>query len=253
MADDTDLAAIRDWVAAGGKIGVDKEGNPVLPSGVLADEGLTQTTPATPAASAAQTADMADMTPQQADQARLARDEARAAQRKAPKPAPQAKKQEKGAGFGLLGRLSDALATWAANMPTPGGNLALLLILLFFAFAIIPVNAGKTRLQLIWLVLTGGADLPGQGAASGPTAQQASSALQAGATGGALAGTGLGTVIGGGLVGGLIPTLTGSGGGPGGPNAAGYIPPSQQSGAGSQPGLASGQIGGYSGLLESPR
>src|SRR5690348_12826556 len=51
MADDTDLAAIRDWVAQGGKIGVDKEGNPVLPTGVLPAAGDDdEPTPAAPAA-----------------------------------------------------------------------------------------------------------------------------------------------------------------------------------------------------------
>lgn len=240
MADDTDLAAIRDWVAQGGKIGVDKEGNPVLPSGVLPDDAPT-TAPATPAAPAASTADEPE-TVRQATQPKA---------QPAPKAQPQPKPPKQRTREPWYERLSDWIGERAANAPTPGGNLALLLLLLFFAFAIIPVNAGKTRLQLIWLVLTGGADLPGQGAASGPTASQSASALQAGATGGVLAGTGVGTTIGAGLTGGLIPAL--SGGGPGGPNAAGYIPPSQQSGAGSIGGLASGQIGGYGGLLESPR
>lgn len=222
MADDADLAAIRDWVAQGGKIGVDKEGNPVLPSGVLADDApATPTTPATPAAPAAPAPDETPTQPAQPRQAKQPPTPKAPAQPKPPKQRTREPWYE---------RLSDAVGSWAANAPTPGGNLALVLLLLFFAFAIIPVNAGKTRLQLIWLVLTGGANLPGEGAASGPTAPQASSALQAGATGGLLGGTGLGTAIGAVLTGGLIPTL--SGGGPGGPNAAGYIPPSQQSGAG---------------------
>jgi len=224
MADDADLAAIRDWVAQGGKITVDKEGNPVLPTGVLpsasssaaADDEPT-TTPAAPAASTPATPATTPTQPAQAKEPKQAPAQ--------PKP-PKQPKQRTGAPW--YERLSDWIGERAANAPTPGGNLALLLLLLFFAFAIIPVNAGKTRLQLIWLVLTGGADLPGQEPATGPTRGQ--SALQAGATGGVLGGTGLGTTIGGGLIGGLIPTL--SGGGPGGPNAAGYIPPSQQSGAG---------------------
>ena len=232
MADDADLAAIRDWVAQGGKITVDKEGNPVLPTGVLpsgaADDEPT-TTPAAPAASTPATPATTPTQPAQAKEPKQAPAQ--------PKP-PKQPKQRTGAPW--YERLSDWIGERAANAPTPGGNLALLLLLLFFAFAIIPVNAGKTRLQLIWLVLTGGADLPGQEPATGPTRSQ--SALQAGATGGVLGGTGLGTAIGGGLIGGLIPTL--SGGGPGGPNAAGYIPPSQQSGAGA--GLSMS-------LLEPPR
>jgi len=240
MADDADLAAIRDWVAQGGKITVDKEGNPVLPTGVLPSgaAGDEPTTTPTPAAPAAPTPPPTPTQPTQPTQP--AQPKAPKAPKQAKQPTPTAPKQRTGAPW--YERLSDWIGERAANAPTPGGNLALLLLLLFFAFAIIPVNAGKTRLQLIWLVLTGGADLPGQGAASGPTASQSASALQAGATGGALAGTGLGTAIGGGLIGGLIPTL--SGGGPGGPNAAGYIPPSQQSGAGA--GLSMS-------LLEPPR
>ena len=235
MADDTDLAAIRDWVAQGGKITVDKEGNPVLPPGVLpspANVTAVDDAPTTPI-SAAPAAPTQPAPPAPSNQAK---------QQPTPKASTQPKPPKQRTREPWYARLSDWIGERAANAPTPGGNLALLLLLLFFAFAIIPVNAGKTRLQLIWLVLTGGADLPGQGAASGPTAQQASSALQAGATGGVLAGTGLGTAIGAGLTGGLIPAL--SGGGPGGPNAAGYIPPAQQSGAGA--GLGAG-------LLEPPR
>lgn len=227
MADDTDLAAIRDWVAQGGKITVDKEGNPVLPSGVLADDDApTQPIPAAPAAPAPAEPETVKppAAPKQAQQA-------------APKQPAQTKPKPRSRDP-WYERLSDWVGERAASAPTPGGNLALLLILLFFAFAIIPVNAGKTRLQLIWLVLTGGADLPGQGAASGPTATQQVE-LQAILSG---VGTGIGATLGVPQLGALIGQ---SGGGPGGPNAAGYIPPSQQSGAGA--------IGGYGGLLESPR
>lgn len=246
MADDADLAAIRAWVAQGGKITVDKEGNPVLPSGVLpsgaasdvrsGDDAPTSTTPppsAAPAAPTSQVTPTPPATPKQTKQPKTP---------PAPKAPAQPKPQRTHAPW--YERLSDWIGERAANAPTPGGNLALILLLLFFAFAIIPVNAGKTRLQLIWLVLTGGADLPGQGAASGPTQQATEQAI----AGGVL--TGVGTSLGAGLgvpqLGPILGTLSGGGpGNPGQPTAAGYIPPSQQSGAGGG--------GGYGGLLESPR
>lgn len=230
MADEADLSAIRAWVAQGGQFQTDKEGNVVVPDAALAD--ATPEQPATPASPAPTT----PATP--APQAPTA----------TPKQPPAAPKKPAGKpSKTFVGRVSDGLASWAENIPTPGGNLALVLMLLFFAFAIIPVNAGKTRLQLIWLVLTGNADLPGAGQASGPTAaQQVGSAIGTGAAAvGSQLPTGIGTAIGvatgnpalGGALGGAL-----SGGGPGGPNAAGYIPPQQHSGAGP-----------LSGMLEPPR
>lgn len=46
--------------------------------------------------------------------------------------------------------------TWFSSLPTPGGILLLVLVLMFFLFAVTPVNkAGDTRLKLLWLTLTG--------------------------------------------------------------------------------------------------
>lgn len=42
----------------------------------------------------------------------------------------------------------------------PGSVLPLVFVLLFFIFAIVPVNGGATRFELIWRALTGGAALP---------------------------------------------------------------------------------------------
>jgi hypothetical protein len=45
---------------------------------------------------------------------------------------------------------------WLGKQPTPGGVATVFIVLLFFLFAVIPVNAnGDTRLKLIWLTLTG--------------------------------------------------------------------------------------------------
>lgn len=224
MADDADLDAIRAWVASGGQMGVDREGNPVVPESVITPQP-TQPTPSTPAAPAAPSP-AAPETPgeRSADQAQANRAARREEQRRQPRKQPAKNGPLKG------------LMNWAANVPTPGGNLALVLILLFFAFAIIPVNSGQTRLQLIWDVLTGNADLPGAGAASGPTASGVASTIGTGAqsvvsgVGGVFStiGTGAQGVLSG--IGGS--GIGGSGGGPGGPNAAGYIPPQQRSGAG---------------------
>lgn len=225
MADEADLDAIRQFVASGGQIGVDKEGNPVVPESALTPS-LDQPTPAAPAApTPGQTA--AEQRAAQREADRQADRQARAqekAQTQAQRRAKEAHERNP------LVRFSNAVGEWAANVPTPGGNLALVLLLLFFAFAIIPVNSGQTRLQLIWDVLTGNADLPGAGQASGPDV-----AAQAGAVASTI-GTGAQGVAS--AVGGVFSTIgTGahavvSGGGPGGPNAAGFIPPQQQSGAG---------------------
>lgn len=46
--------------------------------------------------------------------------------------------------------------TWFSRVQTPGGILTMVLILLFFLFAVTPVNkSGDTRLKLLWLTLTG--------------------------------------------------------------------------------------------------
>jgi hypothetical protein len=47
-------------------------------------------------------------------------------------------------------------ADWASGLATPGGVGMLVFVLIFFIWVIVPVGAnGKTRLQLLWGVLTG--------------------------------------------------------------------------------------------------
>lgn len=48
----------------------------------------------------------------------------------------------------------------AGNVPTPGGVFPLFLTAVLLASAVVPVNAGLTRLQLMWLTLLGQTDLP---------------------------------------------------------------------------------------------
>jgi len=54
---------------------------------------------------------------------------------------------------------SDAVApavAWLANAPTPGGMATIVLVLVFFLLAVIPVDkSGNTRLKLLWLTITG--------------------------------------------------------------------------------------------------
>lgn len=127
------------------------------------------------------------------------------------------------------------------DAPRPGGLGGLVALLVVFALVIIPVNSGRTRLQLIWLSLTGQASLPTDGTPDGSSnagglslpnpASVASGALSA--AGGALGtigsdvgnglgalGNGLGTAFGalGSDLHGILPSLPGSGGGPGGPD-----------------------------------
>jgi hypothetical protein len=50
---------------------------------------------------------------------------------------------------------------WLANLPTPGGIVLMISVLLFFLFAFVPMGPnGETRLYLIWRGLTGGAKVP---------------------------------------------------------------------------------------------
>lgn len=228
MADEADLSAIRAWVASGGQMGVDREGNPVVP-----ESAINPPTPAAPSgAQAQQPAEPETPGERAADEAEQDRAEQRAEQRQ--RPPKQAAKR---------GPLK-GLMNWAANVPTPGGNLALVLILIFFAFAIIPVNAGRTRLQLIWDVLTGNAELPGTGQASGAT-----SASGVGDAIGTGIGIGIGSVIG---AGGLSANTSGNASG----NASGLINPQQQSGAGPTPVYDAPGLGNSLNplaLLEAPR
>lgn len=46
-------------------------------------------------------------------------------------------------------------ADWASSLRTPGGIGVLLMVLFFFIWVIVPVSNGKTRMQLLWGVLTG--------------------------------------------------------------------------------------------------
>ena len=205
MADDADLAAIRAFVASGGQFQTDKDGNIVAPI----DPATPQAATATPAAPAADS--RANETP--AEVAEDNREQAEADNRRRQPQRPARKPVSKGPLKGLV--------NWANNVPTPGGNLALVLILLFFAFAIIPVNSGRTRLQLIWDVLTGNAELPGSGAAGG-VAGISPPVAQAGV--GAAIGTAIGTATGGAFLPGLglnynlpgtSPAATATGAGPG--------------------------------------
>jgi hypothetical protein len=79
----------------------------------------------------------------------------------------QQEKQEKtanliGKGLHVAGigpnRAADTVERWRdrlANLPTPGGSGAMLLLLLAFIAFIIPVSASYTRAQLLWLTLLG--------------------------------------------------------------------------------------------------
>lgn len=54
------------------------------------------------------------------------------------------------------GGLARRTSNWLSSAPTPGGIGMLVLALLFFLWAIIPVNsAGDTRLKLLWYTLIG--------------------------------------------------------------------------------------------------
>lgn len=62
-----------------------------------------------------------------------------------------------------------------ANLPTPGGAGAMLLILLAMIFFIIPVSAGYTRAQLLWLTFLGKTTLPSTATPAGATPASGSS------------------------------------------------------------------------------
>jgi hypothetical protein len=74
-------------------------------------------------------------------------------------------------GFYASGILPNAAAdrverarNWLANLPTPGGNGALLLVLLGLVAFIVPVSGAYTRAQLFWLSLLGRTSLTDTGA-----------------------------------------------------------------------------------------
>lgn len=60
---------------------------------------------------------------------------------------------------GIQDKVSQA-ADRASGLSTPGGVGILIFVLMFFIWAIIPVSNGKTRLQLLWAVLTNQAYFP---------------------------------------------------------------------------------------------
>jgi len=51
--------------------------------------------------------------------------------------------------------IGDRINTWADSVATPGGIGLLLLLIFLLLWAVVPVNGGKTRLQLLWLTFTG--------------------------------------------------------------------------------------------------
>lgn len=82
----------------------------------------------------------------------------------------QAKQQQKNASLispppfvaDTVGNLQDktqALADRASGFQTPGGIGLLIGVLLFFIWVIVPVSGGKTRMQLLWGILTGQVEL----------------------------------------------------------------------------------------------
>jgi hypothetical protein len=76
--------------------------------------------------------------------------------------------------------VADATVTTAAKLPTPGGIGLVLLCLLFFIFAVVPVNNGLTRAQLMYLSLTGKTSLPrGSSGSFGPSTAPTSFATPA--------------------------------------------------------------------------
>jgi len=59
-----------------------------------------------------------------------------------------------------VGNRFDELNGLADRFATPGGVMPLILALLVMTSAIVPVNNGKTRLELLWLTITGKTRLP---------------------------------------------------------------------------------------------
>ena len=121
--------------------------------------------PAAPAAPAAPPA-TPGLTPGQ--QATQARQQAADARRQAEEGRQQQRKQiqanQQGADLATkagqavnhaIGGTLDPAKRWIEGLPTPGGIGLMLLVLVFFIFAIIPVNHKRTRFQLIYLTLTG--------------------------------------------------------------------------------------------------
>lgn len=136
MASESDLATLRAFIAAGNDGG-----------GGVPDE----TSDATERANVREVE--ADADAESSQDRQTARDINRADENRADR---RARGDDGGGLFSPL----NPLVHWVEDAPTPGGNLALVFLIVFLAFALIPVNAGRTRLQLIWLVLTNQATLP---------------------------------------------------------------------------------------------
>lgn len=69
---------------------------------------------------------------------------------------------------GSVGDAASGVATntsnWLASLPTPGSIALLLVCILFFVWAVVPVGQnGETRLQLLWLTLMGQTRIAGEG------------------------------------------------------------------------------------------
>lgn len=244
-ASEADMDTLLQFIAQGGQFTVDRKGNIVAPgagagaatalstatTGVSADDLRAQRASITAQREADRQADRQTRAQRQADRDAQAQADRQARQTRVQQRAQQQAQQQADARRRRVEERNaksarapfDAVTSWVEGLPTPGGNLALLLILLFFAFAIIPVNGGATRLELIWLVLTGGADLPTTAAGTGGNTQTSTPGVGDIAAG---LGTGLGTAAG--VAGSTIrDVLTGgaSGGGPGLPGLdAGFAP-----------------------------
>lgn len=159
-ASEADLATLRTFIASGGRFSVDAQGTPVAAPSGGAGSGSSGTTASGVSAADLRAQRQAINAQREADRqadrnARQAAQTQRAQQQADARRRAHEERNAKSARAPF-----DALSAWVEGLPTPGGNLALLLIILFFAFAIIPVNGGATRLELIYLVLTGRADLP---------------------------------------------------------------------------------------------
>ncbi|MBF6613881.1 MAG: hypothetical protein IVW55_12205 [Chloroflexi bacterium] len=82
---------------------------------------------------------------------------------------------------------SRSVGSYAARIPTPGGLSALTATLVLLVSAVVPVNAGYTRLQLLWLTLTGKTSLPEERTSTGVVPLQPGSVVQDSAPTGAVA------------------------------------------------------------------
>ena len=233
-ASEADMDTLLQFIAQGGQFTVDRKGNIVAPgagagaatalatgtAGVSADDLRAQRASITAQREADRQADRQTRAQREADRDAQAQADRQARQARSQQQADERRRASQERNAKRAHAPLDAVTSWVEGLPTPGGNLALLLILLFFAFAIIPVNGGATRLELIYLVLTGGADLPtnaagtsGNTQASTPGASDIATGIRAGV------GAAIGSVLGGGTV------LPGIGGGPGLPGLnAGFAP-----------------------------